>query len=64
MIDFKYTVVDVLILIGFAMLTCGLLVLVTFTFKYAQMANNLKQIVWFNYNTTTQNGSYHLIAFI
>ena len=30
MIDFKYTVVNLLILIGFAIFTCGSLVLVNF----------------------------------
>ena len=43
MIDFKYTVVSLLILIGFAMFTYGTLVLVTFSFKYAQMANEIKR---------------------
>ena len=44
MIDFKYTVVSLLILIGFAMFTYGLLVLVTFSFKYAQMTNEIKRV--------------------
>ena len=63
MIDFKYTVVNLLILIGFAMFTGPLLVHVTFTLMYAQMA---KQTCASNItnNTTTQNGSSHLIAFI
>ena len=50
MIDFKYTVVSLLILIGFAMFTCGLLVLVTFSFKYTQMTNEIKRVLWFNNN--------------
>ena len=44
MIDFKYTVVSLLILIGFAMFTYGSLVLVTFPFKYAQMTNEIKRV--------------------
>ena len=43
-IDFKYTVVSLLILIGFAMFTCGTLVLFTFSFKYAQMTNEIKRV--------------------
>ena len=44
MIDFKYTVDSLLILIGFAMFTYGSLVLVTFSFKYAQMTNEIKRV--------------------
>ena len=44
MIDFKYTVVSLLILIGFAMFTYGSIVLVTFSFKYAQMTNEIKRV--------------------
>ena len=44
MIDFKYTVVSLLILIGFAMFTCGSIVLVTFSFKYVQMTNEIKRV--------------------
>ena len=44
MIDFKYTVVSLLILIGFAMFTYGSLVLVTFSFKYEPMTNEIKRI--------------------
>ena len=43
MIDFNYTVVSLLILIGFAMFTCASIVLVTFSFKYAQMTNEIKR---------------------
>ena len=48
MIDFKYTVVSLLILIGFAMFTYGSIVLVTFPFKYVQMTNEIKRVMWFN----------------
>ena len=48
MIDFKYTVVSLLILIGFAMFTYGSLILVTFSFKYVQMTNEIKRVLWFS----------------
>ena len=44
MIDFKYTVDSLLILIGFAMFTCGSLVLVTFSFKYVLITNEIKRV--------------------
>ena len=45
MIDFKYTVDSLLILIGFAMFTYGSLILVTFSFKYVQMTNEIKRVL-------------------
>ena len=43
MIDFKYTVISLLILIGFAMFTYGSIVLVTFSFKYVLITNEIKR---------------------